>query len=170
MRLHHSGQVQQAVFQQSLRCFLRSHLTERLPAERIQLLTVHKIEMILIEIRKNCRKFFICFSKIQSVDTFKRQKYDRIPVHPFFTQAFLPGNRKSFKQLSAIFPDIKKFRQHTHAQSLSEPARTRNQRNLPSVCPQQFPDQTALINIVISIFPDIRKSRSSNRYLYLLHD
>ena len=69
----------------------------------------------------------------------------------------------------AVFPDIKKVGQHTHAESLSKTARTSDQCYLSGFCFYQFFNQFRFINKIISIFAYFRKIRNTNRNIQICH-
>ena len=141
------------------RCFL----------ELCSIFTIKQIKMFVVQICYHHCEHIICPDEIQSIYLPKRNKNCRILVHPLIVQRLIFCDFQPFKQLSAVLADVEEAFQHTHAQRLAKASGTSNNCCFCSCVAEQFSNQSRFVNIIISIFTNFFKVRSSNRNIHFIH-
>lgn len=119
--------------------------------------------MLPVKIRDHKGKHIISIRKVQTFYRLQRKNYRRILIHPLTAEFGIACDGQIGKKCGAVFSNIEKVGQHTHAKRFPETARACDQRNLRRSVSQEIGDETAFVNIVIISFSYLLEVRDSNR-------
>ena len=122
--------------------------------------------MLFVHSGNHLHQHPVCSVKIKSIDSLQRQEHRRPLIHPFCAKRFLLHNCKSVKQLAAVFFHWKKAVEHAHSKRLSKTPRACDKCHFRWFFPQKFRNQSALVHIIISVFPYLLKIWDAHRNIH----